>query len=164
MSGPFVCRCLSIPILLRFHAPLIEPDRRISRIRLTEETSRFRPRKAVRSLSKANKTKPVVQDCCRKSPSCRPCHFVFGTQPLTQPLAGVLIYCPVGFANRPKTEVVGPAVHHLIEPPHHGLMIQQGSIASSLTADRLTDGERYANHRSYQVGVVWFCRLGSLAC
>ena len=24
--------------------------------------------------------------------------------------------------------------------------------------------ERYANHRFYQVGVVWFCRLGSLAC
>ena len=25
-------------------------------------------------------------------------------------------------------------------------------------------GERYMNHRFYQVGVVWFCRLGRLAC
>ena len=24
--------------------------------------------------------------------------------------------------------------------------------------------ERYMNHRFYQVGVVWFCRLGRLAC
>jgi hypothetical protein len=28
VSGPFVCRCLNIPIMLRFHTPLIEPDRR----------------------------------------------------------------------------------------------------------------------------------------
>jgi hypothetical protein len=29
VADPFVCRCLTSPILLRFHTPLIEPDGRI---------------------------------------------------------------------------------------------------------------------------------------
>jgi hypothetical protein len=28
VSGPFVCRCLIIQTVLRFHIPLIEPDMR----------------------------------------------------------------------------------------------------------------------------------------
>ena len=40
-SGPFVCRCLTKFTLLRFHIPLIEPDRRVSRIRLSEKTHAF---------------------------------------------------------------------------------------------------------------------------
>jgi hypothetical protein len=31
--------------LLRFHVPLIEPDVQISRIRLSDKTSRLRPRR-----------------------------------------------------------------------------------------------------------------------
>ncbi len=54
LSGPFVCRCLTSHAMLRFHIPLIEPDVRISRIRLTEEASRFRPRKAGCPLGKPN--------------------------------------------------------------------------------------------------------------
>jgi hypothetical protein len=45
-AGPFVCRCLTSRIMLRLHTPLIEPDRRFSRIRLSEKGSRVRPRKA----------------------------------------------------------------------------------------------------------------------
>jgi hypothetical protein len=36
--------------MLRFHIPLVEPIVRISRNGLTEEVSRFRPRKVVRPL------------------------------------------------------------------------------------------------------------------
>ena len=39
VSGPFVCRCLIIRTVLRFHIPLIEPDMRCSRIRLLDRTS-----------------------------------------------------------------------------------------------------------------------------
>src|SRR5262249_11711143 len=28
LAGPFACRCLTNPIMLRLHTPLIEPDRR----------------------------------------------------------------------------------------------------------------------------------------
>ena len=36
--------------MLRFHIPLIEPDVRISRIRLSEKGSRCRPREITRPL------------------------------------------------------------------------------------------------------------------
>jgi hypothetical protein len=49
LAGPFVCRCLNSQTVLRFHLPLIEPDRQISRIRLSDKKSRFRPRKVARS-------------------------------------------------------------------------------------------------------------------
>ena len=45
-----------------------------------------------------------------------------------------------------------------------------GNSALMLVAARLQHvaatkwGERYANHRFYEVGVVWFCRLASLGC
>jgi len=52
VADPFVCRCLTSPILLRLHTPLIEPDRRISRIRLSEKSSRGRPREVAGPLGK----------------------------------------------------------------------------------------------------------------
>ncbi len=39
----------------RFHIPLIEPDRPVSGIRLSEKVSRGRPRETARPLSKADK-------------------------------------------------------------------------------------------------------------
>jgi hypothetical protein len=41
VSAPFVRRCLNSPAMLRFHVPLIEPDLRISRIRLSEKVHAF---------------------------------------------------------------------------------------------------------------------------
>jgi len=41
LSGPFVCRCLPSRSVLRFHVPLIEPDVRFSRIRLSEKVHAF---------------------------------------------------------------------------------------------------------------------------
>ena len=57
-SDSFVCRCLTRFTLLRFHIPLIEPDRRISRIRLSEKTHAFahgklRVRRSSRTRPKA---------------------------------------------------------------------------------------------------------------
>jgi len=36
LARPFVCECHNIATMLRFHIPLIEPDVRISRIRLSD--------------------------------------------------------------------------------------------------------------------------------
>ncbi len=44
VADPFGCRCLNIITVLRFHIPLIKPDVRFSRIRLSDKDSRFRPR------------------------------------------------------------------------------------------------------------------------
>ena len=44
-----------------FHTPLIEPDMRISRFRLSEKGSRCRPRESARPFGKADETQHVVQ-------------------------------------------------------------------------------------------------------
>jgi hypothetical protein len=44
VSASSVWRCLSGSTWLRFHIPLIEPDMQISRIRLSDKTSRLHPR------------------------------------------------------------------------------------------------------------------------
>jgi hypothetical protein len=85
----------------RFHIPLIEPDVRISRFRLSEKGSRCRPRETARPSSKADKAQHFVQGFLRKPLGPRPQHFVLGTQPLTQPLASVLFHLPVGLADWP---------------------------------------------------------------
>jgi hypothetical protein len=72
VSGPFVSRCLIIRTILRFHIPLVEPDMQFSRIRLPEETSRVRSRKAALPLSKPDKPKRGVQAFGRKPPERRP--------------------------------------------------------------------------------------------
>jgi hypothetical protein len=41
---------LVVPPWLRFHIPLIEPDRQISRIRLSDKTSRFRVQRHLQLL------------------------------------------------------------------------------------------------------------------
>ena len=61
LSGSFVCRCLTSLTVLRFHIPLIEPDVRISRIRLSEKASRVRPREVGGPPRKADQAKHVVK-------------------------------------------------------------------------------------------------------
>src|SRR6188474_3954988 len=46
---------------LRFHIPLIEPDRRISRIRLSDKTSRLHPRRAAPKLGQAYEPEMLVK-------------------------------------------------------------------------------------------------------
>src|SRR5436189_3511735 len=56
---------------LRFHTPLIEPDMQISRIRLSDKTSRLRPRLAAPSRGQAYETvMPVeVREGIRPAPA-----------------------------------------------------------------------------------------------
>jgi hypothetical protein len=60
VAGPFVCRCLTSFTMLRYHIPLIEPDRRISRIRLSEK-SRFRPRKGGGAYAEASQSQGSME-------------------------------------------------------------------------------------------------------
>src|SRR6266540_2852528 len=50
-----------VPPWLRFHIPLIEPDRQISRIRLSDKTSRFRPRLVAASRCQAHESEVPVK-------------------------------------------------------------------------------------------------------
>ena len=79
----------------RFHFPLIEPDVRISRIRLSDKASCVRPRKAGGPLRKPDQTKLLVQSVVGIPRGSRARHFVFGAQPLAQPPARVSFHRPV---------------------------------------------------------------------
>ena len=83
----------------RFHIPLIEPDGRISRVRLSEKGSRCRPREIARPLGKADEAQHFMQRCLREPFGRRPHQFVLGTQPLKQPLASVLFHRSIGLAD-----------------------------------------------------------------
>ena len=61
LTAPFVWRCLSNPSLLRFHTPLVEPDMQISRIRLSDKASCFRPRKVACAWSKPHESQFLVE-------------------------------------------------------------------------------------------------------
>src|ERR1700692_3805364 len=85
----------------RLHTPLIEPDVRICRIRLSEKVSRGRPREIALPLGKADETQHFGQRCLRRLLDPRPHPFVLGTQPLTQPFAGVTFHRLIGLADWP---------------------------------------------------------------
>ena len=95
-------------LTLRFHSPLIEPDGRISRIRLSDKNSRLRPRKVSRSITQANEAEFVMQP--RVGESCRPAtvQLVLPPKPLAEPMPRVAVNGSIGRAHGPKTEVVRP--------------------------------------------------------
>ena len=60
-AGAFASRCLTSPAMVRFHIPLIEPDVRVSRIRLSDKDSRVRPRKVARQAREPDETQGLIQ-------------------------------------------------------------------------------------------------------
>src|SRR6201988_1782992 len=80
---------------LRFHTPLIEPDVQISRIRLSDKTSRLRPRLAAPSRSQAYETVMPVEGREGISPALGSPDLVLVAQPPTQPHGCVVIEGPI---------------------------------------------------------------------
>ena len=54
----------------------------------------------------------------------RPHRLMLDTQPPAQPSTGVLINGPIGFTDWPKTEVIRPTAHHLVELGYDSLVVQ----------------------------------------
>src|SRR5690242_7769869 len=88
---------------LCFLFPLIEPDRRISRIRLSEKGSRCRPRKAGGPLGNPDQPKLLIQQLIGVK-------FSPGVPP-----ACVSLHRLVGFADRTEAKVVRPTDELSIE-------------------------------------------------
>jgi len=70
----------SFRAVLRFQTPLIKPDGRISRIRLSEKASRFRPREVGGPTGQARQAQHVVQMPVRPRPRPRTSHLVLDAQ------------------------------------------------------------------------------------
>jgi hypothetical protein len=122
-----------------FLCPLIELDRRVSRIQLSEKGSRCCPRKAGGSLSKPNQPKRIVQELVGVPLATGSLPFMFGAQPMAKPSASVFFHCAVGLADRTQTEVVGPSDDLSVELFHQLLGRLLSLASSSRCADRLTD-------------------------
>ena len=110
--------------MLRLHFPLIEPDGRISRIRLSDKDSCCRPRVVARARTEPGKAQILVQVLVREACGSLTPNLVLGAQPLTQPTTHVLIDRSIGLADRPQAEVVRPAHQHPVEP-HDQLLYWQ---------------------------------------
>src|SRR5262249_40706472 len=84
---------------LRFHTPLIEPDVRISRIRLSDKTSRLRPRLAAPTRGQAYETVMPVE--VREGICAAPASpdLVLEAQPPAQPHGCVVVERPIRFSD-----------------------------------------------------------------
>jgi hypothetical protein len=84
---------------LCFHTPLIEPDMQISRIRLSDKTSRLRPRLAAPTRGQAYETvMPVeVREWIRPAPASP--DLVLVAQPPAQPHGCVVVERPIRFSG-----------------------------------------------------------------
>jgi hypothetical protein len=89
------------PPCFRFHTPLIEPDVRIARIRLSEKVSRCRPRKTAGPSGETDQAQLIVENGVRELLGRLPRDTVLATQPLSQPLASMAFHGSVGLADWP---------------------------------------------------------------
>lgn len=90
---------------------------------------------------------------------------MFGTQPLTKPLAGVLFHRSIGFADWTQTEVVGPTDHDPIECRYYRGIIQQGFVLPGLRADCRADTLYPLLRRNgTDLGAACFRRIAATEC
>ena len=92
---------------LRFHTPLIEPDRQISCIRLSDKTSRLGPRHGV--PKPAQTYEPEVPVEVREWIAPAPPDFVLEAQPPAQPRRRVGIERSIRLADGAYRKVVRPS-------------------------------------------------------
>ena len=78
-------------------ATLIEPDMQISRIRLSDKTSRLHPRRAPATLGQAYEPEVPVEVREWISPALASPGFVLDAQPLALPHSGVAVDRPIRF-------------------------------------------------------------------
>src|SRR5664279_1675353 len=94
--------------LLRLHIPLIEPDMQISRIRLSDKTSRLHPRLVASACGQTYEPEVPVKVREWICPALASPDLVLVAQPPAQPRSGVVVERPVRLVNRAYLEVVRP--------------------------------------------------------
>jgi len=101
--------------MLRFHLPLIKPDGRISRIRLSDKDSCCRPRNVAVAQAELGQSQRRVQVLVGEVCIAPSLLLVFPTQPPTEPFTGMVSDPSIGVADRTLAKVVRPTHHHLVE-------------------------------------------------
>src|SRR5262249_5468865 len=101
----------------------------ISRIRLSDKTSRLHPRHVVPKRSQADEPEVPVQVREWIGPALASPDFVLDAQPPAQPHSGVVIDRPVRFGDGAYFEVVRPSAQRAVQLLHQlcGLLPSPGS-------------------------------------
>src|SRR6185295_6445681 len=133
--------------MLRFYLPLIEPDGRISRIRLSDKDSSVRPREGPCTRPKPGKVQDLVQVVAGEASHAPVRLLVLRTQPPTQPTTHVLIECSIGRADRPQAEIVRPANQHPVELGNYRLYRQQCRVSPGALRERVADAANLLGRR-----------------
>ncbi len=102
----------------RFHIPLIEPDMQISRIRLSDKSSRLHPRHVVPKPGQAYEPEVPVKMRERIGPALVSPNLVFGTQPPAQPHCRVVVERPIRLVDGAYTKVIGPSPQRTVQLRH----------------------------------------------
>ena len=100
---------------LRFHIPLIEPDRQISRIRLSDKTSRLRPRIVASKTAQAYELEMPVEVREWIGPAPASPDLVLEAQPPAQPHSRVVVERPIRFGDGAYIEVVRPSAQRAVQ-------------------------------------------------
>src|SRR5271165_4228088 len=96
--------------MLRFHSPLIKLGGRISRTQLSDKAIHtFAHEQLTLGSLKLDQTQLLVKVGFRVAFLHRTLHLELRAQPLTHPLADMRVDAPVGFADGPDPEIVGPS-------------------------------------------------------
>ncbi len=121
--------------VLRFHSPLIEPDRPFSGIRLSDKISRFRPREGPREVAQADQAQHLVQVLIGES--CRPptLQLVLPPKPLTEPVPRVAVDGSIRGTDGAEAEVVRPSQKHPVQSRHSVFDVRPGPSPAGLIAD-----------------------------
>src|SRR6202022_4177084 len=90
----------------------------ISRIRLSDKTSRLHPRHVVPKPAQAYEPEVPVKVREWISPALASPDFVLGAQPPAQPHSGVVVERPVRFGDGAYLEVVRPSAQRAVQLVH----------------------------------------------
>ncbi len=95
---------------LRFQSPLIEPDVRISRIRLSDKTSCVRPRKGLGTGRELHQTEASVEVLVREAGEAVTPNLVLMAQSPAQPTDRITVQRSIALADWTEAEVPRPAL------------------------------------------------------
>jgi hypothetical protein len=105
----------------RFHTPLIEPDWRVWRIRLSDKRSCLRPRQVTRQPRQPNQSQGLVEVLVGEAIGPFALDPVLSASPLAQPIVGVGVDHLIGLGDQPEVEVVRPSGEFEVELLHQFL-------------------------------------------
>src|SRR5215831_12885835 len=120
---------------LRFHTPLIERSRRISRTALSDKTSRLHPRRAAAELGQTYEPEVPVEVREWIAPALASPALVLEPQPPTQPQSRVCVESAIRLAGGADAEVIGPPAERAVQLVYELCGVLPGTRANGQRVD-----------------------------